>query len=204
MVYALMSGLVDSLDLQIPEKNKEIYDWTLVMCCASNDASGPFNHRVPAVNAAQVGSEFCPIIVQIQNAKIVAEEAAVEAENEIVLQEVDPAEGTDELPSGEAGVVLASLQDKCGHLRQWAQFVDRLLDIGFVPIKVPADGNCLAWSFKCLVESDYQGMGLDQTHPQHLEDVAALRKKLGEAWKTNSTSPAWKQNEGMQRNRGCM
>ena len=138
------------------------------------------------------------------NAKIVAEEAAVEAENEIVLQEVDPAEGTNELPSGEAGVVLATLQDKCGHLRQWAQFVDRLLDIGFVPIKVPADGNCLAWSFKCLVESDYQGMGLDQTHPQHLEDVAALRKKLGEAWKTNSTSPAWKQNEGMQRNRGCM
>ena len=25
-------------------------------------------------------------------------------------------------------------------------------------------------------------MGLDQSHPQHLEDVAALRKELGEAW----------------------
>ena len=142
MVYALMSGLVDSLDLQIPEKNKEIYDWTLVMC---------FQRCLRAFQPPGAGSKCSTSWLRVlpnhssdHNAKIVAEEAAVEAENEIVLQEVDPAEGTNELPSGEAGVVLASLQDKCGHLRQWAQFVDRLLDIGFVPIKVPADGNCLA------------------------------------------------------------
>ena len=71
-----MSGLVRSPDLQGPEKNQEICDWTLVMCCASYDALGPYNHQVPAVNAAQVGSEFFRVLVQIQNAKIAAEEAA--------------------------------------------------------------------------------------------------------------------------------
>ena len=99
--------------------------------------------------------------------KIAAEEAAFEAEIEIALQEVDPVEGTNELPSGEAEVVLASLQDKRQHLRQWAQFIDRLLDIGFVPVQVPANRNCLAWSFKCLSESDYEGMGWDWINHIH-------------------------------------
>lgn len=112
--------------------------WT-VAWCRSDYKRGKFtelNHAIPLFSKAQVGDDWASM-VQLLCDKIKQRAAKIQKQLDQVSDDSD-------------GAIETSLQFRLSILENKLQMFQLLIENGFMPVDVPADGNCLLWSVRCL------------------------------------------------------
>lgn len=168
--------------------------WTIIYCNAAFNSDYGFNHFVPGFSADELGEEEYNRIVQgskdllAHKMLVLEQEQQHRASHYLRMKELH---GGSSSVTEKAKHMLANCEERWMSLTNWQDFVARCHKIQVHPVNVPADGNCLLWTIKCLQEQDFFGTALDVSNPEHVGFVHDLRQTLSSAWLSKIHDKGW-------------
>ena len=112
--------------------------WVVAWCKATYERSEflSLNHVLPLFSRAQIGDTWESVADPIRNKFA---QRVTKLRQQIAVCQDDSDDG-----------IKLSLEDRLHTLESKKAFMDLILDNDFLPVDVPADGNCLLWSVRCL------------------------------------------------------
>ena len=172
--------------------------WTFILCNAVHDPQGPMNHWVPAFTEEELGEEAYKKAVE--RADAIAEEREVRLKELVEFKRkkhqrlADLDVFSEESEEWQISVeLLASAESDLIHERRWQQFRQRCKERQLHPVKVPADGNCLLWSYIVLRDDqDLLGSCLNgEEFEGRLHVAKAMRTGLTLGWRGVRSDAKW-------------
>ena len=151
--------------------------WIFLVCAANYAPSDRFNHWCPGYPRSLLGDDVYQALTTAQDAELAEELCRLYAE--LSAAEDGELDGMEDMDTEACLAVAVSKHLEVETVLNWQQLVKRCREYDFTPARVPADGNCLLWTFKSLSDLDYLERHSD---PEHLEEVAKLRKQLVNHW----------------------
>ena len=161
-----------------------------LMCTADYGPSDVFNHWVPGFCAGQIGADVYAALLVSQDLEIESQLLSLAAEiNKIEAGE----EGLDGLETEACLAMSVSKHEEMQRLLNWQGLVARCRKHNYTPVEVPADGNCLLWTLKALLQNDFMGKNLEVTDQTNLKILEGYRRQLVQNWKCGKDSPSVQQ-----------
>lgn len=159
----------------VPVPSKDAKQWTFISTNAQYDLSHEHNHWVPAITTRDVPRKLFDALSWFSDSQL---EVKVLELQEAMMTAADDAQA-------------AEAENQFFAAKAHQDFRARCMGCGFHPIHVPADGNCLIWSIKCLLEGDFEGNELDTSDRNALAMVQEIRRELSNAWMEFKPYPMW-------------
>ena len=170
--------------------------WTFILCNASHEQNAPMNHWVPAFSEEELGEELYQKTVETTDALdekrltvLEAECAAQRIQHQVLLNETSE-ESADDVAHSASNLALAEWQ--LNFEKRWQEFRDRCKQQHLHPVKVPAEGNCLLWSYLVLQDDDVMGQLMEEEkRTEMLNKIKHMRSALSLAWRGVRCDPKW-------------
>ena len=188
--------LDEYLERLLPDYNLKLNDSscamaTFIACNAEFDLAGIINHWVPGFSMEELGEETFRRVSDAADLEGARQISEVENELERLAAEyADLDADVDNEIRTIMEVQLASLEDKLKVDQAWDIFRWRCKQAELFPIRVPADGDCLLWTWKCLEEDSLTGESAEKT-ADNVAKVQSLRMLLATGWRQNQRDAAW-------------
>lgn len=161
----------------------EKWHFLSVRCDYQPSHHGECNHWLPIWTQEDLGDEF---EVHRHSRLSNLHDAIYTYTQKVQELTVDAEDSQDE--EGARDMELDSLLEQIAQYERQLQCFQALLDAGFCPREVPADGNCGLWSLMCLRQGGCFGSAEDAAQQMKEE-----RRMLGRAWSHCSVNILWQQ-----------
>jgi len=186
-----LEGLVSPEHLDLPSPDTRM---GILVLCSSGFGGAGINHFVPAFCAEELGDEDFEKLAAAwterhQKHLSYLKTAIKKASNKLQRTKLRFGDGSENVEL--ALVELASLEGEWTQAAQWHDFQKKCHRSKLHAIEVPADGNCMLWSVKCLVEDDIHGLKCDADSQEHVAVIRKWRSKLAARWTEVRNSDSW-------------
>ena len=181
----------------IPTYNLQLNDpanamAVFIACNAEFDMAGDVNHWVPAFSLSELGEEGFRKVSQ--DADSLAAREMHDLENQLeelssVYAAMDDA-SEHEMQIVEAKMVSLELSLKAE--QAWDAFRWRCKKAELYPVRVPADGDCMLWSWYCLSEDLVLASPLLASDDAK-EKITRFRDLLSKGWKKVQRDAVWQE-----------
>lgn len=189
-------GISDFVDGCAPDVEFDIGvpqgTWHLILTSASYAPSTPeeLNHWVPAVSEATVGKDLYMSLVRLSECNLQVRESEAQQEFKDLQEKLKTFDG--DKPEHERLLSqLYHLEQEWLKVCTFKELQSRCHSSSIHCFEVPADGNCMLWAVKLLLDGEFIAPEVDSADPEHVAVVESLRQELAQGWRYFKSWLAW-------------